>query len=93
MTFEEMVEKAFQSPNPVSELRSAAMQLFSQGNDKAAVLEKFEKVRQQLRQAGREREEDTLMDVMDFLVGWCSPHMKLPPDPQSPTPHPEGFKP
>jgi len=22
------------------------------------------------------------MDVMDFLVGWCSPHMKLPPEQQ-----------
>ncbi len=20
------------------------------------------------------------MDVMDFLVGWCSPHMKLEPE-------------
>jgi hypothetical protein len=33
-----------------------------------------------LRQLGRETEEDPVMDVMDFLVGWCSPHMKLPPE-------------
>jgi hypothetical protein len=31
-----------------------------------------------LRQAGREADEDMVMDVMDFLMGWCSPHMKLP---------------
>jgi hypothetical protein len=36
--------------------------------------------RQQLRQAASEAEEDAAMDVMDFLVGWCSPHMKLPPE-------------
>jgi hypothetical protein len=40
--------------------------------------------RQQLRQAASEAEEDTVMDVMDFLVGWCNPHMKLPP-PEGPT--------
>jgi hypothetical protein len=33
-----------------------------------------------LRQADREADEDAITDVMDFLVGWCSPHMKLPPE-------------
>jgi hypothetical protein len=93
MTFEEMVENAFHSPDPVSELRSVALHLFSQGNEKATVLEKFEKVRQQLRLQGREREEDAVMDVMDYLVGWCSPAMKLPPDPRAPISAPEEFKP
>jgi hypothetical protein len=37
-----------------------------------------------LREAGREKDEDAVMDVMDFLVGWCSPHMRLSTD--SPTP-------
>ena len=43
-----------------------------------------ERARQQLRQADRETEEDAVMDAMDFLVGWCSPHMKLPPEQATP---------
>jgi hypothetical protein len=45
----------------------------------------FEKARQFLREADREKDEDAVMDVMDFLLGWCSPHMQLPPDPPSPS--------
>jgi hypothetical protein len=41
------------------------------------VLADFEAVRSQLRDAGRKADEDAVVDVMDFIVGWCSPHMKL----------------
>jgi hypothetical protein len=30
-----------------------------------------------LRVQGKEREEDLLLEVMDFIEGWCSPHMKI----------------
>jgi hypothetical protein len=44
------------------------------------VLALFETARQQLREAGREADEDVLMDVMDCLVGWCGPAARLSPD-------------
>ena len=44
----------------------------------SGVVEHFEEARQRLREADREAEEDVVMNVMDCLVGWCSPHMKLP---------------
>jgi len=80
MQFHESLEQALRSPEPVTELRSLVARLFSEGKERAKVLEMLETARQQLRQAGREADEDAVMDVMDFLVGWCSPHMKLPPD-------------
>jgi hypothetical protein len=83
MTFEETLEEALRSPAPVPQLRSLVLHLFSQGHDRAAVLELFEKTRQRLCQAGREQDEEAVMDVMDFLTGWCSPHMKFPPDQQT----------
>lgn len=69
-----------QLTEPVNELHSLALRLLSEGYNKTAILAEFEKVRQQLRQANREADEDAVMEVMDFLVGWCSPHMKLQPD-------------
>ena len=31
-----------------------------------------------MREANRETDEDVVLEVMDFLTGWCSPHMRLP---------------
>jgi hypothetical protein len=31
----------------------------------------------ELRKLVSDQQEDILLEVMDFLVGWCSPHAKL----------------
>jgi hypothetical protein len=41
------------------------------------ILEVLEKRRLAYRRQGREREEDAVTEVMEFLVGWCSPHSRL----------------
>ena len=80
MILDERLEQALRAQEPVKELRSLVTRLYSEGHERAAVLEIFEKARRHLRQAGREADEDAVMEVMDFLVGWCSPHVKLPAD-------------
>jgi hypothetical protein len=42
------------------------------------LLDALEGVRADLRSQGREADEDMVMEVMDCLVGWCSPHMRIP---------------
>ncbi|HMF12237.1 MAG TPA: hypothetical protein VKE94_08020 [Gemmataceae bacterium] len=74
------IEKALQSNEPVTELRNVALDLFADSQTREAVLELFERARPELREADRAGEEDAVMDVMDFLAGWCSPHVKLPPE-------------
>ena len=78
MTVDRCIEQALRSPDRVHELRNLAAQLLDEGRPPAAVLDECEKVRRQLRDAAREQDEDAVMDVMDFLTGWCSPQMKLP---------------
>jgi predicted RNase H-like HicB family nuclease len=78
MSSDECIERALRSSEPVNRLRSLAENLFAEGYSNAAILESFEKARQELRSADREADEDAVMDVMDILVGWCSPHMKQP---------------
>src|SRR5438046_1643828 len=80
MTTEKLLDEALGSSDPVRELRSVVMRLSTQGHTKDQILERLERSRQELRRAGREKEEDAVMDVMDFLHGWCSPHMKLRAD-------------
>jgi len=77
---DQRIEHALKSSAPVNELREVVLHLLADGQTREAVLELLERARQQLRQADRETDEDAVMDVMDFLVGWCSPHMKLPPE-------------
>jgi flagellin-specific chaperone FliS len=77
---DQRIEQALRSSEAVQELRKLALHLFAEGQTRQAILEVFEHTRQQLRQANREADEDAVMDVMDCLVGWCSPGMELPPE-------------
>jgi hypothetical protein len=74
------IERALRSTEPVNELRALVLSLMAEGQSQHAILQLFEGVRQELRQADREANVDAVTDVMDLLVGWCSPHMKLPPE-------------
>ena len=58
-------------------LRDVARDALAQGYEKDALIEDFESVRARLDDQGDEEREDAVMEVMDFLYGWCSTHMKL----------------
>ena len=58
----------------VSEL---ARELLKGGFEREELLKIFEHVRPHLRKMGRGEQEDELLDVMDQLDGWCSPHVRL----------------
>jgi len=59
-------------------LRDFARELVvARGYTYEEVLDVFESVRAELREDDDEVREDAVMDVMDFIDGWCSPHMKL----------------
>ena len=77
MALDKSIDDALRSSEPVARLRTLVRQWMDQGKDKAAILGLFEDVRKELTQAGRERDEDAVLDVMDFVTGWCSPHVKL----------------
>ena len=70
---------ALSSPDPVESLRTLAMHRLAQGHDRSAIAASFEEARRALRLADREADEDAMMDAMDCLIGWCSPHMVLTP--------------
>src|SRR5438132_13661773 len=85
MAIADVIERALRSPEPFEELRTTAAALFAEGLTEKAVYDLFEDARAQLRMAGREADEDIVMEVMDCLVGWCSPHQILKPATVTPT--------
>jgi hypothetical protein len=70
-------EEALASSDPVERLRKAVAHELSVGTERDAVYQALDRLRLDLRRGGRDAEEDIVMDVMDFLTGWCSPHRRL----------------
>jgi len=62
--------------DPLSSLRQTVTCLFADGLSKETVVGSLEMLRREL-QDGESELEDSILDVMDFVVGWCSPHMRL----------------
>jgi hypothetical protein len=70
------MDAAVHSAAPLAELRSLVRQELEASVPPEQVLEKLEALRSRL-PADEEAEEDVVLDVMDFVTGWCSPHMRL----------------
>jgi hypothetical protein len=49
----------------------------AEGRIQLEIFECFEQFRALLRELAREAHEEQVMDTMDYIVGWCSPHAKL----------------
>jgi hypothetical protein len=78
----ERFRKCVSGPDAVARLRSLVEQMLTDGKNQTIILKDLETLRAELRIANNEKGEDAVMDVMDFLVGWCSPQMRLLKPPQ-----------
>ena len=59
------------------QLRNAVCRLLAQGQEREAIVKELERFRDNLRDKGREQEEDLVLEVLDYVTGWSSPHMNL----------------
>jgi len=70
-------DRALISEDPLSALRRFVATRLEGGMSRDAVLGELEELRRELRRRHRERDEDVVLDVMDFVSGWASPHMRI----------------
>ena len=70
-------QNALRSPSPVEALRSLVHDLSAEGWRKAEIVRLFERHLERLRDAGQEAQEEIVHEVLDYLTGWCNPHMRL----------------
>jgi hypothetical protein len=71
------VAQALRTDAPQTALVALVRALLAEGFDEGEALGVLERARAQLRQEGREADEDAVLEVMDLLVGWCSPGARL----------------
>jgi predicted Zn-ribbon and HTH transcriptional regulator len=81
MTAEERFMSALHSTEPPLALRSVVRDLSGEGKTKDQIYEILEHVVARLRTAPNHAEdEDTVLDLMDALTGFCHPDAELLPD-------------
>jgi hypothetical protein len=66
-----------ESENSQDELIKLLKNLISEGFSNEAIIEILEDIRVYLQKKDLEELEDKVLEAMDYLTGWCSPHMKL----------------
>lgn len=81
MEYQGRFEEALRATDPVEALRLVVEDLVRRGQSKEQVRESLSRFLDQLQNSKerREADADAVMDVLDFVEGWCSPHMKLFP--------------
>ena len=72
-----LLEEALREGNPLDALRNLVQAKVSQGYDRETLNQALTDFALDLRAVNRESDEDLILEVMDFLAGWCSPHMKM----------------
>jgi hypothetical protein len=71
-------DAALAADQPLLALRDAvATEIHDHGTPREEVTAALEREMLELRAAGRDAEEDVVTDVLDFVVGWSSPHMRI----------------
>ena len=69
--------EALHTAGPVTRMRALVRDELENGVPRREVLGQLESLRLELRGSDQAAEEDAVLDVMDFVSGWSSPHMKL----------------
>ena len=73
----EQLQAALHSSSPVEELVEVVQQMKRAGKNQQEIYRIFEALLQTAMDAGTEQEDEAIRDVMDRIVGWCSPDQKL----------------
>jgi hypothetical protein len=72
-----VLKEALQQSSPMEKLEKIVKDLLSKGYSKESILAEFERFRAEIGTTTDEDYEDIVLDMMDFITGWCSPHKRL----------------
>ncbi|MDQ4071013.1 MAG: hypothetical protein M3203_16315 [Actinomycetota bacterium] len=69
--------KALEAHKPLEAMRQLATERLSEGSTREQIRNELEQLRRQLQAESREADEDIVLEVLDLIEGWCSPHMTI----------------
>jgi hypothetical protein len=77
MSITDEFNAALASGEGLNGLRAAAEHELQSRTPRERVISQLEALRRDLRAVGREADDDVVLEVLDFVTGWCSPHVRL----------------
>jgi hypothetical protein len=77
MSVRDQLAQTLCAEDPTTSLSNAVKVLVAQGQERDSLYAELEKLRTLLQESGREADEDVVLDVMDFLSGFCSPQARI----------------
>ena len=72
-----VLKEALQQSSPIEKLEQIVKDLLNKGYSKENILAEFESFR---KTTTNEDYEEVVLDVMDFITGWCGPHKSIDTD-------------
>lgn len=72
-----LYELALRLVEPTQALRGVVVAAIAGGDDRDTQRTFLENYRVHLQSEGRDSDEDVVLDVLDFLTGFASPHMRI----------------
>ncbi len=83
-----LFEESLRSENPTAQLSDAVRRLIRDfKRSRSEILQELEELRDVLRAEKRNSDEDVVLEVMDFLVGWASPQALIEAGPREGSGH------
>ncbi len=73
----ELLRESAKAHKNALQLRKLAAELIDSGTSREQILSDLELLTREFRSAANNEAEDAVTDVMDFVVGWCAPNMRL----------------
>lgn len=77
MRLEAEVHKALKSASPLVTMRSLLLHQIDGGRPREVLYQDLASLHLYFEEAGREIEDDLVLEAMDLVAGWCSPHVAL----------------
>jgi hypothetical protein len=77
MDIPDIVEQSLKAERPTDALRLSIKGLVESSTSRDELKEQLLAIGPRLRSEGTDADEDVLLEVADFLVGWCSPQDKI----------------
>ena len=80
-----LFELGLRTENPRESLSSAIEAAKAGGISRESAAAMLSNYRDYLKRSGRGDDEDTVLEILDFVTGWASPHVQIwPPETEHP---------
>jgi hypothetical protein len=76
----ERIEEALRQPAPLKGVRALAIECRDGGMPQRELVALFEQIRERHAVEPEGVAYNAVLEVMDFISGWCAPHNRLFPD-------------